>query len=32
MAETELTLELRPWLDGRYTYVNLHGTMETVWG
>src|SRR5262245_30093298 len=30
MAETELTLELRPWLDGKYTYVNLRGTMETV--
>ena len=30
MTETELTLELRPWLDGRYTFVSLRGTMETI--
>jgi len=30
MTETELTLELRPWLDGKHTYVNLRGTMETI--
>ena len=29
-TETELTLELRPWLDGRYTFVSLRGTMETI--
>jgi len=30
MSEPELTLELRPIHDGRYTHVHLRGTMETV--
>jgi len=30
MAETELTLELRPWQDGAYTQVSLRGTIATV--
>lgn len=30
MSESELTLELYPWRDGRYTRVNLRGTIETV--
>lgn len=30
MNEPELTLELRPIHDGRYTQVSLRGTMETV--
>jgi hypothetical protein len=30
MAETELTLELRPWQDGSYTRIHLRGTMATV--
>jgi hypothetical protein len=30
MAETELTLELRPWWGGGYTRVHLRGTMATV--
>ena len=30
MAEPKLKLELRSMHEGRYTHVNLQGTMETV--
>jgi len=30
MAETELTLKLRPWQDGAFTLVSLEGPIATV--
>ena len=30
MPETDLTLELRPWLDGAYTLLKLRGAVATV--